>query len=349
VRVVVSAGAVLVAAAAGLRGLPRALWRTLPGVLFGSAAVVVVLVCLVRVAQVLFFLDVGGAASSLLNTLLVGVYFVALTAQLVSLTLFVPQRLYEREQAMKARLDLLYRELNHRVGNDLNVIYNTMDLARANLDDDAPSRAVLAQSQNLVGTITAMHRALKPERDGTSGGALDDYLAMLARQALDSFRLPHVRLETDMDAVRADAKTLKNCGLIVNELVTNACKYAFAGRAEGAVTLRLARTALPPKPGAPPRQRLQVTVADDGAGLAAPWGEGAAQGTGLGRALVDGLLRDLDATLDVATRPAADGTRFTWTFEANDPAADPAPADAGGSDSSFLDLVPGARRLMERG
>lgn len=58
---------------------------------------------------------------------------------------------------------------------------------------------------------------------------------------VDSFALPHIQLAVDVDPVHAEARTLKNCALMVNELLTNACKYAFPGQEAGAITVRLAR------------------------------------------------------------------------------------------------------------
>ena len=132
---------------------------------------------------------------------------------------------------------------------------------------------------------------------------------------VDSFALPHIQLAVDVEPVYAEARTLKNCALMVNELLTNACKYAFPGQEAGALTVRLTRLDAPNDSAT---QRIRVTVADDGMGLSAPWGSGRAQGTGFGQALVTALAEDLDAAFDV--QADANGTQVTWTFDAPVPA-----------------------------
>jgi two-component sensor histidine kinase len=351
VRVVLMALSIALALGTSLRGLPRAAWRTLPGGLYAGAVGVVIAASVPRVVYTLLLpsgnTDLGGLSS--FQAAFILVYFAACAALLVSLVLLVPYRLHEREQALRRRLDLLYREMNHRVRNNLNVVHHLLDRARDELET-SPPRVALAQSQSLVSTITAMHQALHQSSEATGTGALNTYLAPLARQVLNSFGQSNVRLDLDLQPAQVDGATLKNCGLMVNELVTNACKYAFNEMEDGVLTLRLetrphASSKRAPGEAANGPQRITLTVADNGPGLAAPWGAGTAQGTGFGQALVDGLAADLGATLDVHS--SATGTRVSWTFDTPRPEPLAAPARPLGSekneqptDSQDADLSP---------
>jgi two-component sensor histidine kinase len=103
----------------------------------------------------------------------------------------------------------------------------------------------------------------------------------------------------DVENVFLTVDTAIPCGLVINELVTNALKYAFRGREHGSVNIRLAREGT----------GYLLTVADDGIGL--PGGIDPDTAESLGLQLVNTLTRQLGGTLAV-TRD--NGTRFTLAF-----------------------------------
>jgi two-component sensor histidine kinase len=91
------------------------------------------------------------------------------------------------------------------------------------------------------------------------------------------------------------------CGLLVNELVTNALKYAFPGGRSGSITIRLKQL---------PESRILLEVSDDGIGL--PEGYDPAAATTLGLRLVHNLVQQLDGEMGVCKSP---GACFTITFQ----------------------------------
>jgi two-component sensor histidine kinase len=112
----------------------------------------------------------------------------------------------------------------------------------------------------------------------------------------------HIVVEKRFDDIILGSKVLFPLGLIVNEIVTNMIKHAFAGRESG--TLRISAS----------REGKQVTVVleDDGSGLSPGFDVNAAKGFGL--TLVRMLCDQLDARLGVEN--ITRGTRWSMVFEA---------------------------------
>jgi len=340
----VIASTLCIAAAIGflLRGITPSVRGSLPGWILFVVSIVILALSGPRVAHAALQLVASPTSTHLLEhdpvqSVFIGIYFISGITLIFALILLVPHWLHQREQELHGRIELLYRELSHRVGNNLNVILNYLDLAKEQSTDDY-NRTVLAQSQSMVAAVSAVHHALGSRQDPTDGLLLHDHLAILARQTLQSFQISSVHLCLDLDPVRADARTLKNFVLIVNELITNACKYAFSPSRPGTLTLRLVTT-----PAGDAAQELRLEVEDTGPGLSAAWGEGEAEGSGFGQALVSHCTDDLGGTLEVNTGPSGTHVVITCTTDRPDarstkgqtdlfrPAADD--RDAGGQTS----------------
>jgi two-component sensor histidine kinase len=208
--------------------------------------------------------------------------------------------------------------MSHRVGNNLNVILNYLDMAQQESTDEH-NRSVLAQSQSMVMAVSTVHSALGNRRDEEGGLPLHDHIELLTDQILRSFREADIERDLDLDPVYTDARTLKNCVLIVNELITNACKYAFRGDGQNEI-LHVSLMAHPYSRG---RQEVVLEVADNGPGLSSPWAGGVAEGTGFGQALVSHCAEDMNGVVDVSSD--GEGTRVRVTCRVPDPRADDAP------------------------
>jgi two-component sensor histidine kinase len=99
-----------------------------------------------------------------------------------------------------------------------------------------------------------------------------------------------------------DARQAATVGMLVTELVTNACKYAFPDERPGSVTIRLSETA----------EGYRLVVEDTGMGLPADFDPSAS--SGLGMRLVGNFVQNLAGTLTVEARITGAGSRFTVTF-----------------------------------
>jgi two-component sensor histidine kinase len=175
--------------------------------------------------------------------------------------------------------ELLLREVHHRVKNNMQVISSLLAMQSTSGDPEVLRK--LEDSQNRIRTIALIHEQLYQQ---TELARIDtqSYLQVLAQHLIQSYgKTEQVRLELDVDNLNLDLDQSLACGLIVNELLTNAFKYAFADGRHGKVSLRLKDLG--------DGTRL-LEVADDGQGFQPKTGE---KRRTLGTSLVSKLARQL--------------------------------------------------------
>ena len=210
--------------------------------------------------------------------------------------------LKEAEQELRASLEekeVLLREIHHRVKNNLQVISSLLHLQSRKVDD-ATARQLFTDSQSRIRSMALIHEQLYQSEDLAQLN-VEGYLQQLTDHL---FRTYNMRGSSVTLAIEADDASLAMdqaipCGLIVNELVSNALEHAFPGDRSGTVRVALTRT----------NGAARLVVEDDGVGAPDP----AAIETSdtLGLKLVRGLVQQLGGDLTV-TVPA--GLRFTITF-----------------------------------
>ena len=133
--------------------------------------------------------------------------------------------------------ELLLREVHHRVKNNMQVISSLLAMQSTAGDPEVLRR--LEESQNRIRTIAMIHEQLY---QSTELAHIDtrSYLQVLAQHLVQSYgKTSLIELVLDLDQLHLDLDQSLACGLIVNELLTNAFKYAFAEDERGTVTLRL--------------------------------------------------------------------------------------------------------------
>ncbi len=196
------------------------------------------------------------------------------------------------------RAEMLLKEVNHRVANSLAMV-NAMAHMQAQALSDPAAREALAEMQRRIDAIAQVHRRLYTSGD-VSNVDLKVYLEGLVAQLNESVGDGRVQLA----AVPADIATDKavSLGVIVNELVSNACKYAYPAGGQEPVRVKLERHA---------PDRLRLSVEDDGVGWT---GSGKIQGTGVGGRVVKAMATSLRTSL--AYEPRARGTTATLVFAA---------------------------------
>jgi two-component sensor histidine kinase len=194
----------------------------------------------------------------------------------------------DRDDALRTSLDekeVLLKEVHHRVKNNLQIIASLLDL-QANSVTDQATVELLRESRNRVRSMALIHEHLY----GTEELAridLPDYVRDLCTSIAASYGMDGVQVEPQVDDVAVDIDTAIPCGLIINELVSNALKYAFPD-GKGCVLVQIRR--------APEGEAGYVmTVADDGIGL--PPEVDPAASASLGLQLVHALARQIHGAL----------------------------------------------------
>ncbi|MBT3380405.1 MAG: response regulator [Lentisphaerae bacterium] len=195
--------------------------------------------------------------------------------------------------------DVLLREIHHRVKNNLGVIDS---LLRLQLDHVTDQQAVdvLQESRNRIKSMWLIHRALY-QSDKLSSVDFSEYIRHLVEELFATYNSSpdRVRLVLDLEDVSLDIDRAIPCGLIVNELISNALKYAYPSDDSGDVRLSMR----------PVGDGLELVVSDDGVGL--PEDFEFERAASLGLRLVSLLTRQLKGELDVRREA---GTLFKIVF-----------------------------------
>ena len=208
------------------------------------------------------------------------------------------------KQAEEARRkEILLKEIHHRVKNNLQVISSLLAL-QAGATNDPHTRSLLHESRNRVHSMALIHEKLYHSVD-ERGVRFKGYVGDLAAHLRNSYagNSDAVTITMDVEEITLDMDLLVPCGLIINELITNALKYAFPGGRTGTIVISLRR------PLAEEEKTLVLTVSDNGVGLPAELDTGAPRSLGL--RIVNSLVSQLHGTLAVASGP---GATFTITF-----------------------------------
>jgi PAS domain S-box-containing protein len=199
-----------------------------------------------------------------------------------------------------AEKEVLLQEVHHRVKNNLQVVSGLLQLQAGKIDDPAIS-TLFQESENRVRTMALVHQALY--QSDLANIDFGEYAGKLTRMLWRSFNVDPGRLSLSLEThgINVSADVAVPCGLIINELVTNSLKYAFAGRERGEVRVAMQREG---------EGRVALSVSDDGVGL--PPGIDAKTSSTLGLRLVTNLAGQLDARLE-----HSNGVGTTWKIRFN--------------------------------
>lgn len=199
-----------------------------------------------------------------------------------------------------AEKEVLLKEIHHRVKNNLQIVSGLLQLQAQGLDDTRMVGA-LRESQNRVEAMSLIHKKLYTSSDL---GQIDvaDYIHSLATSILTTYQiLPgRITLTVDVEPIVLSLDQAIPCGLIINELVSNALKYAFPNNCFGEINIKLCQI----------NAHFELTIQDNGVGLPAHLNWHNIQSLGL--SLVQALATDqLEGNLVV---DHSQGAKFTITF-----------------------------------
>lgn len=214
------------------------------------------------------------------------------------------QTLFEKNLLLDERNEqneILLKEIHHRVKNNLEIVSSLLELQSAQLTDVDQQKA-LESSQMRIQSMSIIHQKLY--RDKTlSTIEMGDYFRNLAGQLLDSYDAHgHVTVECAMNPIELDLDTAVPIGLIVNELFTNALKYAFPTGRKGKIEISMNETEI---------DRLSLVISDDGIGK-----EITSTNSGFGSQLILLLTKQLDGTM---REEVSDGTKVILDLKKANP------------------------------
>jgi two-component sensor histidine kinase len=216
--------------------------------------------------------------------------------------LFIERKTAEEKiKALLKEKELILKEVHHRIKNNMSTTYNLLVLQSESLTDKEAKKAI----DNAASRVQAM-LALYEELFITgsySDVSLKNYLPALAEKTISNFpNRKIVKLKVDSDECTLSEKKISSLGLIINELLTNIMKYAFAGKDSGEILVQLRNNS----------NNILLTIEDNGNGI--PEKEDLKSPTGFGLSLVETLTNQLEGTISF---DGSNGTKVTLVFDAN--------------------------------
>ncbi len=210
----------------------------------------------------------------------------------------------ERKRGEEARAEnarqkeLLLHEIHNRVKNNFAILTSLMTMQRERIPDTVFGRAI-SDLQLRVRTMSLVHEQLY-ESEGISAISFNNYLYNLAMIVTNAYKNERITLITNITPCELPIEMVMPLGLIVNELLTNAYKYAFPGNRTGILKVEL----LPAG-----EDRWELIIEDNGIGL--PDGFFDEKSRSMGMQIVHILVEQIEATLGIGSE---NGSRFRIIF-----------------------------------
>jgi two-component sensor histidine kinase len=184
--------------------------------------------------------------------------------------------------------EILLKEIHHRVKNNLQIVSSLLNLQAVNCGDPAVRKA-FADSQQRIQTIVLVHEQLY-KSESLEVIEFGNHLARIARNVWGTYGRKEIVLDIDVARVVLSIDLAIPCGLIANELLTNAMKHAFPGPGPGRIIIKLCYT---------DPDHAEMVIGDDGVGMEAD--HRIDEMPTLGMRLVSTLLKQLSARMEVDT------------------------------------------------
>jgi PAS domain S-box-containing protein len=206
----------------------------------------------------------------------------------------------DRLQASLREKEVLLREIHHRVKNNMQVICSLLNLQSRRIPDPAVLE-MFKESQRRIRSMALIHERLYQSSD-LSRIEFSHYLRNLATHLFHSYQVDssRIRLSLDTEEVFLNINTAIPCGLITNELISNALKHAFPDGRSGEVAVELRRVE---------GDGYLLRVRDDGVGF--PEDLDFRQTESLGLQIVVTLVSQVEGTIQIERQ---NGTGFTLVF-----------------------------------
>jgi len=198
----------------------------------------------------------------------------------------------------EGHLNYLMKELHHRVKNNLQIVSSLLNLQSARIDDPMAQKALM-EGQHRIEAMSLIHQKLYQTKT-TSRVNIQEFIAELSENLMHAYgyKTHNFNLQLQVAVIELEADVAIPVGLILNEVATNAFKYAYKNITNPALHISLHEQA----------NKLQLTIGDNGRELTEKaW----KYSTSFGRQLILSLTQQLDGTMQLN---CDNGSLFTFTF-----------------------------------
>ena len=204
------------------------------------------------------------------------------------------------EESIKEK-EVLLKEVHHRVKNNMQVISSILNLQSSYIDDET-ALSILRESQDRIKSMSFVHESLY-QSNTLSEVNFSEYIRNIAGNLFHSYGRPEggISMQYELEEVFLNLDTSIPCGLIINEVVSNCLKYAFAGKEKGIIRIEFSKLS---------DGKLKLIIGDDGIGLPSNFDIENAETLGL--QLVTTLVTQVSGELDIKTNK---GTQFSIVFK----------------------------------
>ncbi|MFD1141179.1 histidine kinase dimerization/phosphoacceptor domain -containing protein [Larkinella insperata] len=190
----------------------------------------------------------------------------------------------EKDTLLQER-EWMLKEIHHRVKNNLQVVMSLLNAQASYLTDDAALSAI-QESQHRVQAMALIHQKLY-HSEQMAQIEMPAYIQEVVTYLNDAYNLPqHIHFQLEVEPIRLDVTQAVPLGLIINEAITNALKYAFPQGRTGRLMVTLRQL---------PNRMYELWIRDNGVGL--PAGYDPRHIRSLGMTLMHGFSQQLGGEL----------------------------------------------------
>lgn len=205
----------------------------------------------------------------------------------------------EQLQHFLTEKEWLLKEIHHRVKNNLQIVMSLLN-SQSEYIDNGPALTAIHDSQHRVHAMSLIHQKLY-NTENVSSINISLYIRELTSYLADSFNTgQRIRIVYEIEPIELDVSQAVPLGLILNEAITNAIKYAFPDDRSGIISISFTSTAA---------GHYLLRIADNGVGMPPPFTN--KKNGSLGMSLMEGLSGDLEGTFTIENN---NGTTIAVSF-----------------------------------
>ena len=207
----------------------------------------------------------------------------------------------DKVRALLYEKEMLLKEVHHRIKNNMNTITSILSL-QADLQEDLATQMALQDASGRVQSMMVLYDRLYRSQN-FSTVSIQEYIPALMKEVIGLFpNRDRITIEAQVEPLVLPPNLLSSIGIILNELTTNAMKYAFPDHREGQITIQAAQKG----------RRITIIFADNGVGL--PESFSLAGSSTFGMELIQILLQQIKGSIQIDNTR---GARFVIEFDAN--------------------------------